>query len=1279
MLTAPQSTQAAPSQSAPSHAQPVLTSHEERGASAPAELMLEPSEGSPDLSEVDEDVEMAPAQGRALTDAIRALAARLPGNRDAAELRYAEQKSKIDAATSDSAVIAVFPHDYQTDVREYLQRYRSEVESLANARSSLEKLRKHRTQRTYPPALNSIKTPSIQFSRTFLNAPSEDRIRGSYSTPAGAPGTFSDVVAAQVTWVKAQVLRNWISEKEKEVAFLESRASAVSAIVEFEKVADTRHASLKARYDYLVGQPRYDDLVRDVDFAGVCVRALASTLIAKINALVLAEEDRKLAAAIKKMELDKPAVAAAAQAPSNELSELRKLVVDLGKKVDLGNSKKVSDHLYALLCVCAGHLKLTAPLFEQLILDIVEEGREESSRLQEKGQGEGQGRHNRKEKGQKSRRSRGRQEGQESTRGSSEKGRRNFAKSKGEGNQEERWQEVGAAFMLSFSQTDSGSVSGLGLYTFSDMYGLDWDLLVCGMRFLCVSYPPSILLDSSLRPLIQVCSLVYSLATAVPKFNIFDHATYPFLSTIVEQDLLHLIVSRFAPQWLLGSRRFTNQLHSNLDIEIPSKVVGTFSAGLKYISPIAMKKSLVKESWIEFCDQALRSWDSADSRLSKSELDKLKETTDPFYLIPIPFKLTGRVKPYDGSPDKRILDVLHAGWTEFKSLLENVPNVDRNRRTVDVESKDALEWCFDNDVLIKPTDKNLGTALVSTAWYESKVSAFILNNKGYSIISEDEARTLTIQTVSRIRDLCYNNTTTKAFTAGNLGRFLGSRLPPAREEVDGTVLEDDWESVIVSLPMFNGLPKIHKSPWGIRPVIPCHSVAQGPVSEFLSCILKTLLADHPQILTSTKELVHNLETSVKDKLSRLSTPHWRDNIYICTADIEGFYTNVPIGDCEAKLKDLVFDHFGSNTRESRVKAEFVRELFSIQQDNLVFRAKVNGIWEYVRQVDGLAMGMSAAPDIANLYAAWYERKLPIAFTRKMILFKRYIDDIICIVFAESLSQCEQTLGLYSIPGLKLNWEISETNAVFLDLDIWRSPSSRDHRLKYRPYRKPLNNFERLPWCTGHALQLLRGAFKSEIHRFAVASWSTHIYNEELIWLKDLYISRGYPPATVMQWIKSSKDAAYKNRLDWTFESELESSSRIWPLKSVMNPVWQKLNLGMVSDSMRRASAPFIEEERATVSQVYLRAGLGADDGDYPFADKLDKWFGKLVASQKRPMNFGDKENRHNRSMLGYQERHTKLALAGRSVDQREEDELMTFVPYTLEDYGFTVTSVNRRR
>ena len=682
--------------------------------------------------------------------------------------------------------------------------------------------------------------------------------------------------------------------------------------------------------------------------------------------------------------------------------------------------------------------------------------------------------------------------------------------------------------------------------------------------------------------------MIHQSSTATPKFNYFDYTTYPDLVVRVEQDLLFMVMSRFAPRWLLGSCRFTNRLHSNLDIEVPKIVVDTFSAGLKYLTPIAMKKSLVKESWTEFCDRALKSWARGyHENVHDTENDS---DEDPFYTIPIPFKLKGHILPFEGKPDKSIVRILQAGWRELNSLLSNVPNLDRNNRSIVVESKDVLKWCFDKNVLVKPTDKNLSTALVSMAWYEEKVSTFVLSNRGYALISEEEACTLVQHTVKRICDLCYLNSTTHAFVAGNLSQFLGSRLPPPHVEVDPRtgdelVLEDDWEAFIATIPVFNGLPKIHKSPWGIRPVIPCHSVAQGPVSEFLSKILKTLLADHLQILTSTKELVHNLEYACRHKLANLSTLQWHRNVFICTADIKGFYTNVPIQDCTLKLRDLVYHCFGWDCAR-RVKADYICNLFSVQQDDLIFRAQINGSWEYVRQTDGLAMGMPAAPNIANLYAAWYEKRLPAAFYDRMLLFKRYIDDIICVVYTDSLDHCEQILQNYSILGLKLNWELSETNAVFLDLDIWRTPFSQDHRLKYRPYRKPLNNFERLPWCTGHALQLLKGAFKSEVHRFAVASWSSHIYNEELVWLKDLYISRGYPPAMVIQWIKGSKEAVFKNRLDWvTNKNDISETERIWPLKSVMNPVWQKLYLGMVSESMCKAASLICEEERATFAVV----------------------------------------------------------------------------------------------
>ena len=124
----------------------------------------------------------------------------------------------------------------------------------------------------------------------------------------------------------------------------------------------------------------------------------------------------------------------------------------------------------------------------------------------------------------------------------------------------------------------------------------------------------------------------------------------------------------------------------------------------------------------------------------------------------------------------------------------------------------------------------------------------------------------------------------------------------------------------------------------------------------------------------------------------------------------------------------------------------------------------------------------------------------------------------------------------------------------------------------------------------------------------------------------------------------------------------------------MNLVWQKLNLGLVSKSMRKAASLIVNEERARWDAHCRETSIDPSLGELPFVDGIWKWFGRLVASQKRLINFGDKENKHNRSLLGILGWHGKLALAGRSVDQREEDELLTNWPkYTLEDYGFTMT------
>ena len=401
-------------------------------------------------------------------------------------------------------------------------------------------------------ALNSIKAPSIQFSRAFVNAPAEERVRGNYSIAPGTnESTFESAVDSATTWLKREVLKRWVTEKSEEVTFLEHKASVLSAVSALEEVVRVKHQQLKARYDYLVGQASYDSVIADVDAFAAMSHALAMTVITKVNALVLDEEDKRLAIAVKKMSLAKPAVAASSQAAPNDVSELKKVVADLTKQVGILKGK-VSDKLYVLLQHCGGHLSLTRPSVESLLIEIIGAGWAEVER---EGQGEeGQDRRHRKQKGQESQSRQVRRKSEEQGK-RQRQGRRTSCFGKAGRQQEEGWEEVSLALGLCFG-TDSASacsVSLFGLYDFSELYDLDWILLSTHMRFLCMSFPPSTLLNSRLVRLVQLVCIVFSCLYHDPKFNIFDYTTYPDLSVRVEQDLLFLILSRFAPDWLVGS------------------------------------------------------------------------------------------------------------------------------------------------------------------------------------------------------------------------------------------------------------------------------------------------------------------------------------------------------------------------------------------------------------------------------------------------------------------------------------------------------------------------------------------------------------------------------------------------------------------------------------------------------------------------------------------------------------------------------------------------------
>ena len=161
---------------------------------------------------------------------------------------------------------------------------------------------------------------------------------------------------------------------------------------------------------------------------------------------------------------------------------------------------------------------------------------------------------------------------------------------------------------------------------------------------------------------------------------------------------------------------------------------------------------------------------------------------------------------------------------------------------------------------MKPTDKNLGTALVSLEWYDDAICNFICNNKGYQIIDPTITKICLIRQVRQIIGIANTDIT---HDLPSLRKYLVSQLPGLRmDKVTGWQVEEPekWiDELTLTIPLFNGLPKIHKSPWAICPIVPCHSVIQQPASQMLLIILKTLLPRFPWILISSKHLCQDIE------------------------------------------------------------------------------------------------------------------------------------------------------------------------------------------------------------------------------------------------------------------------------------------------------------------------------------------------------------------------------------------------------------------------------------
>jgi hypothetical protein len=548
-------------------------------------------------------------------------------------------------------------------------------------------------------------------------------------------------------------------------------------------------------------------------------------------------------------------------------------------------------------------------------------------------------------------------------------------------------------------------------------------------------------------------------------------------------------------------------------LSIPENIDKILSLGHRFLFPSGFSLDFPRDSFISLARVVKWKFFFASNPGNSSDfLDK-----HPQFRIP---KTASTAVP-DSTP-KWVEDMLERGKSELSRQLSIIPVSTVTAKIVPNYKREitALRtWRKATNFLVLQADKNLGTTVVSSDWYQEKLNLLVTSNKDFLHIGNDISACYPMlrQVFNEIEN-CTN-----------------AHLP---HEIKEYILANCSIGKIVNLPKFHGLPKIHKTPWALRPIVPCHSYPLTNASKVLSFLLKPYVGASPWILESTQDLARTLENI------RIPTS---DRYWICTGDVTAMYPNIPRERAHQILGELMYDTTGDLAHKN-----LIIKLAQWSDNYLVFTHQ-NKIF---RQTDGLAMGIPAAPDVANLYMAHFED----SFAGNFLLYKRYIDDVFVLVKAPTKKAAFEQLSVIKADGLELTWSVEEKTNNFLDLQV----TLEQGYLSFKPYRKPLNSYERLPFTSAHPVHVKRAAFCGEVSRMARLCSNSNSYFTEIGYVRDIYLRRGYPSQLLHTWIK----AEAKNRWNSRYEDTPNTlgGSPLW-LKSKYNAVWKHIDLHKVWSAM----------------------------------------------------------------------------------------------------------------
>ena len=269
------------------------------------------------------------------------------------------------------------------------------------------------------------------------------------------------------------------------------------------------------------------------------------------------------------------------------------------------------------------------------------------------------------------------------------------------------------------------------------------------------------------------------------------------------------------------------------------------------------------------------------------------------------------------------------------------------------------------------------------------------------------------------------------------------------------------------------------------------------LAKYLSDILKPLI---------------NRKFTVKDSFSFVhELLSVRDIPFMCSFDVVSLYTNIPVDQTiEICLNKLYKDN---NTVNNITREQMKRLLhYCVKLNHFMFDN------QYYDQKDGVAMGSSLGPILADIFMSDLENKVFDTFDGNLpLLYKRYVDDIF-LVFNDR-DDCELFYEYINRqhPNIKFTLDIEENECLpFLDVLVSRSA---DGVVSTSLYRKDTFSGLMMQYDSFVPVSYKKSLVNGLIHRAWKICSSSELFQSELTYIKRLLLSNGFPLKFINRQIK----------------------------------------------------------------------------------------------------------------------------------------------------------------